>query len=627
MIPKQMEAFLQERLPEHALQHTLHSRLVADGDRRYLEFGPMDVDQLARLNIVVDKLGPRLVVCMWDEGSELEIGGYLVVDNLAMGRPSMGGIRLLPDVTPAAVHNLARGMTLKNAAACLPFGGGKAGIVADPDRPADEHTAVVRGFARLINRYNNIYLPGPDVGTNDADMKTVAIENGMDNALSKPVDMGGNRIDELGAAAGGCIVALDQLLQEMPRLRILPQFAGLKIPAPAELDVLIQGYGAVGAHAARLLLEMLPGARVTGVSDLLGYLYDEAGLPVETLFQLWNEEGLVTRTHYQEKVAAVRGPGAIKYSTAPDDLLREPAFCLIPAAPIAHYLDTDPATSPSMTVDRMGDWSLIVEGANTYSPDPARQAQRARMERAVYRQQGVLIATDYLVNSGGVIYAAQENLIKTPGHLRIPDEMLGDRAAVEEWLAGHAHDLAELAKNRLAAAEKYRDEAIRANMRELVTLLISDADMLPGEAAERISVRRIASRESDRAVSDIMDPIPTISAGSTVQQAAALLVGSSSTILAVVGAGGELAGVLTEWDITRATAQNAPNDALLGEIMTREVITTCPDDGFLEVIRKLEHHGISAMPVVGEDGTVLGKISVSLLARRSLFRLLQSEEG
>jgi len=61
-----------------------------------------------------------------------------------------------------------------------------------------------------------------------------------------------------------------------------------------------------------------------------------------------------------------------------------------------------------MTVERMGRWSVIVEGANTYSPDPDRKVCRARMERAVYRQRGVLIATDYLINSGGVIFAAQE---------------------------------------------------------------------------------------------------------------------------------------------------------------------------------------------------------------------------
>ena len=71
---------------------------------------------------------------------------------------------------------------------------------------AEEHTEIVRGFARLISRYSDIYLPGPDVGTNDDDMKTIAIENGLNGALSKTVDMGGNRIDQLGAAAQGVVV-------------------------------------------------------------------------------------------------------------------------------------------------------------------------------------------------------------------------------------------------------------------------------------------------------------------------------------------------------------------------------------------------------------------------------------
>ncbi len=146
MIPTYMEQFLHDAL----LDRTWRNRLVADGPLRFMEFGPLDVDRLLRLGIEVDSLGPFLVACLWDEESELEIGGYLVVDNLAMGRPSMGGIRMLPDVTPKTIHNLARGMTLKNAAAGLPFGGGKAGIVA-PDRALtpEEHTAIVRGFARL----------------------------------------------------------------------------------------------------------------------------------------------------------------------------------------------------------------------------------------------------------------------------------------------------------------------------------------------------------------------------------------------------------------------------------------------------------------------------------------------
>jgi glutamate dehydrogenase (NAD(P)+) len=101
---------------------------------------------------------------------------------------------------------------------------------------------VVRRFARLIFPYREIYLPGPDVGTNDADMRIVAIENGLDSAVSKPVEMGGNQIDHLGAAAGGVVIAIEQLLLELPRLRSLPQFAGIRLP-PDEVTVLIQGQG------------------------------------------------------------------------------------------------------------------------------------------------------------------------------------------------------------------------------------------------------------------------------------------------------------------------------------------------------------------------------------------------
>ncbi|OGT27815.1 MAG: glutamate dehydrogenase [Gammaproteobacteria bacterium RBG_16_66_13] len=619
MIPRAMQAFLKERLPESTWQ----SRLQKQEGRAYLEFGPLDVDRLNKLGVVADSLGPRLLVCMWDDTPGLEIGGYLVVDNLAMGRPSMGGIRLRPDLTPVDIYNLARGMTLKNAAAQLPFGGGKAGIVAGGDLAPKDHEAVVRGFARLIRRYRDIYLPGPDVGTNDADMKTVAIENGLDSALSKPVDMGGNRIDQLGAAGGGVIIALQALLEAMPGLRVLPQFANLAVPSPGDVTILIQGFGAVGAHAARALETRLPGAKVVGISDETGYLYSADGLPVADLFDRWQADRIVTLPMARDTLLPHPADRKTKFSTNPDDLLRESAFCMIPAAPVAHYLDTDPGTRPSMTVDRMGQWSVIVEGANTYSPDPTRRQIRARMERRVYRERGVLIATDYLVNSGGVIFAAQEKLIKTPPGLRIPDGLLGDRPGVEAWLVEHAEALRALADERRKAGEAAREAAIRRNMHELVEMLASDADMLPAEAAERISVRRIASREGDRTASEILEPIPVITTTRSVQEAAAALVESGSPILAVVDDSG-LAGVITEWDITRATAQSGRPAACLTEIMSRGVVRAAPNDTVLEIVRKLEYHEISAMPVV-DDGQVVGMVSADLLARRSLLRLLQGQ--
>jgi glutamate dehydrogenase (NAD(P)+) len=339
---------------------------------------------------------------------------------------------------------------------------------------------------------------------------------------------------------------------------------------------------------------------------------------------MFQDSRLVSRRYYQERLAASHPGNTTKFSTAPNDLLREDAFCLIPAAHIARYLDVDPSTNPSVTVNHMGHWAVIIEGANTYSPDPARRASRARMERAVYREQGTLIATDYLVNSGGVIYAAQEYMIKTPTHLQIPEELLGKHDEVDQWLAEHSDAFQALAEKRRLAGEKQREQIIRDNMQEFIRLLISDADILPGEAAEYISVGRIATRESDRTAADIMESIITIPLESTVREAAKLLVEVGSSILAVVDTKGELAGVITDWDITRATALGSVDDLPLRKIMTREVKTASPTDSILELVRKLEYHEISAMPVV-DKGVAIGLVHTDLLSRRTLLRLLQSQ--
>jgi glutamate dehydrogenase/leucine dehydrogenase/CBS domain-containing protein len=615
MIPKSMEILLKQELLETAL----NKRLIREDGLCFLEFNRTDELLLSRLGINCDKLGPELVVCMWDEKSELEIGGYLVVDNLSMGKPSMGGIRMLPDIVPSDIYNLARGMTLKNAAADLPTGGGKSGIIAKSNTDPIIREKIIIQFARMLRRYRDLYVPGPDVGTNDADMKTIAIENGLDSSVSKPADMGGNRIDELGAAAGGVATALLTLLEIIPRLRVLPQFANLSIPRPEELKVLIQGFGAVGAHVARILKERVPEANVIGISDVAGYLYAEEGLPVIELFNMWQKERIVTNSFYQKEILP-KGPNfPIKFSTNPNNLLLENAFCFIPAAPIFNYVGVYPSEHPSMTADRIGNWSLIVEGANTYSPDPNRKAARTRMEQIVYREKGVMIATDYLVNSGGVIYAAQEYIIKTPEHLQIPKEMLGNKEKVNEWLKENAEEFALLSKKRLEAGEAYRKKVIKRNMVELVDILAGHPDVLPSSAAEEISVQRLTMKERERTAKDIMITLPTIDINSSIQDAAALIIKESSDIIAVLS-NNKLVGVVTDWDITKATA-HGKRGMLVDKIMTKDVVSVSPYFTILDIVRQLEQFKISAMPVV-DNGKVLGKVSSDLIAQRFLLNLL-----
>jgi homoserine O-acetyltransferase len=117
--------------------------------------------------------------------------------------------------------------------------------------------------------------------------------------------------------------------------------------------------------------------------------------------------------------------------------------------------------------------------------------------------------------------------------------------------------------------------------------------------------------------------MPTISEGRTIREAAALLVETKCSILAVVSSEAKIVGVVTDWDVTRSTAEGISKKQPLSLIMRREVITASPEDTIMCIIQKLEHEEISSMPVV-ENGAVLGMVSTDLLARGTLLSLLKA---
>ncbi len=79
----------------------------------------------------------------------VELQAIMVIDNLACG-PSIGGARMASDVGVVNCVRLDRAMTLKNAAAGLPHGGGKLMIFGDPRMSFAEKERLIRTFAGAI---------------------------------------------------------------------------------------------------------------------------------------------------------------------------------------------------------------------------------------------------------------------------------------------------------------------------------------------------------------------------------------------------------------------------------------------------------------------------------------------
>lgn len=103
--------------------------------------------------------------------------GIIALHSTKLG-PAIGGTRFWPypseDEALADVLRLARGMTYKNAAAGLPFGGGKAVIIGDA-RQLDR-AAWFRAHGRFVESFQGRFITGEDVGTSPADMEIAAQE-------------------------------------------------------------------------------------------------------------------------------------------------------------------------------------------------------------------------------------------------------------------------------------------------------------------------------------------------------------------------------------------------------------------------------------------------------------------
>ncbi len=304
----------------------------------------------------VDDLGPAKIIQIYEP--RLKLHAVLVVDNVAAG-PAIGGVRMAADVTTEECFRLARAMTLKNAAAGLPHGGGKSVIVADPKQDPERKEQLIRAFAKAIEPIGD-YIPGPDMGANETAMAWVRDEIGR--AVGLPQELGGIPLDEIGATGYGVTIAAEAAEHAgLIRLR--------------EARIAIQGFGAVGTHAARFLVER--GAVLIAASDSKGTLIDTDGIDAAKLIRLKKDGGSVCDYEIGEKAAV-------------DAIIDVACDIWIPAA--------RPDVIRANNVARL-DTKLLIEGANIPVTSEA---------EAILRDRGVPVIPDFIANAGGVIAGAVE---------------------------------------------------------------------------------------------------------------------------------------------------------------------------------------------------------------------------
>jgi glutamate dehydrogenase (NAD(P)+) len=303
-----------------------------------------------------DDLGPWRITHIHEP--TLDLRAVLVVDNVARG-PSIGGLRMAPDVSTEECVRLARAMTLKNAAADLPHGGGKSVLYGDPRMPRAQKERLIRALARAI-RSDDAYIVGPDMGTDEACMGWVHDEIGR--AVGRPAALGGIPLDEIGATGWGLRHAAE----------VAVRYCGLDLP---ESRVAIQGFGAVGTHAARFLAKR--GAILVAASDSQATIHNPNGLDVAELIAL-------------KEVGRSVGAYGKGQRLDRDAVLDVECDIWIPAArPDVVRMDN---------VHRLRT-RLVLEGANIPFAEAAETALHDR---------GVLVVPDFIANAGGVICAAME---------------------------------------------------------------------------------------------------------------------------------------------------------------------------------------------------------------------------
>lgn len=113
-----------------------------------------------------------------------------------------------------------------------------------------------------------------------------------------------------------------------------------------------------------------------------------------------------------------------------------------------------------------------------------------------------------------------------------------------------------------------------------------------------------------------MTPDPTtIEPSTTAQEAGRIMKAEDVGSLPIVE-DGRLVGMITDRDLAiRVLAEGASADTPVGEIASRQLATIDPDQTLEEAARLMAEHQIRRLPVVEEDGKLVGILAQADVAQ------------
>jgi CBS domain-containing protein len=116
-------------------------------------------------------------------------------------------------------------------------------------------------------------------------------------------------------------------------------------------------------------------------------------------------------------------------------------------------------------------------------------------------------------------------------------------------------------------------------------------------------------------VQEAMTPNPTAITPDTPAREAARIMKSEDTGIVPIVDGDRLAGVITDRDLAlRILAEDRGPDAPVGELASQELVTVDPQQPLEEAARLMAEHQVRRLPVVEEDGRLVGILSQKDLA-------------